>query len=131
MDALRVRREHRPEPWLMPTRWFTINGRQVIDPRSTAAWRRLVARVITEEPHCWLQLDGCTGASNTGDHVIAVTDRPDLALVRANVHGACASCNSRRGNLPIEALILGSNDGPAAALSIFDRSIKSSSSGSD
>lgn len=102
----------------MATRYVTIQGRRVIDPRSTRAWRRLVAQVVREEPTCWLQLDGCTGASTTGDHVIPVTDRPDLALVRANVHGACSSCNYRRGNLPITALAT-DRDTPAA-LAVFD-----------
>lgn len=104
----------------MPTRYVTINGRRVIDPRSTWAWRRLRDQVVAEEPHCWLELDGCTGASTTGDHVIPVTERPDLALVRSNVHGACTSCNYKRGNLPIEALHLGQDATPAAALSVFD-----------
>jgi 5-methylcytosine-specific restriction endonuclease McrA len=103
----------------MPTRYVTINGRRAIDPRSTRAWRRLVAQVIREEPRCWLQLDGCTHASTTGDHVIPVTERPDLALIRANVHGACASCNQKRGNLPITALAA-DRDTHAAALDIFD-----------
>lgn len=106
----------------MPTRYVTINGRRVIDPRSTWAWRgpgQLRDQVVAEEPHCWLGLEGCTGASTTGDHVIPVTDRPDLALVRANVHGACGSCNYKRGNLPIESLNL-RTDRPASALSIFD-----------
>lgn len=105
----------------MPTRYVTINGRRVIDPRSTQAWRKLAKQVAREEPVCWLQLDGCTGASTTGDHVIPVVDRPDLALVRSNVHGACSPCNYKRGNLPIGALNLGDrDDGPAAALSVFD-----------
>lgn len=103
----------------MPTRYFVVHGRRVIDPRSTRAWRRLKDQVVREEPHCWLKLEGCTGASTTGDHVIPVTVRPELGLVRSNVHGACASCNDKRGTLPIEALQLG--DAPRAdALSIFD-----------
>lgn len=102
----------------MATRHVMINGRKVIDPRSTKAWAKLAKRVAREEPVCWLQLDGCTGASTTGDHVIPVIKRPDLALVRSNVHGACSSCNYKRGNLPIEALNLGT--APAAALKVFD-----------
>lgn len=104
----------------MATRYVTINGRQVIDPRSTRAWRRLVAQVIAEEPSCWLQLDGCTTASTTGDHVIPVTDRPDLALTRSNVRGACWPCNDKRGKLPINELNLGDDSDPPAALAIFD-----------
>jgi len=103
----------------MPTRYVTINGRRVIDPRSTWAWRRLVAKVLLEEPICWLQLEGCTRVSTTGDHVIPVTVRPELALVRANVHGACWPCNDKRGSLPIEALRLGSDEADRPALGIF------------
>lgn len=102
------------------TRYVTINGRQVIDPRSTRAWRRLRDQVVREEPLCWLQLGRCTRASTTGDHVIPVIVRPDLALVRSNVHGACANCNQDRSSLPVTALRLGGDDTPAAALDIFD-----------
>lgn len=104
----------------MPTRYVTINGRRTIDPRSTWAWRKLVAQVKAEEPHCWLRLEGCTGASTTGDHIIPVTDRPDLALARSNVHGACRPCNDKRGNLSIAELNLGGSGATAGALSIFD-----------
>lgn len=105
----------------MPTRYVFINGRQVIDPRSTWAWRRLSALVVREEPLCWLQFEGCTGASTTGDHVIPVVDRPDLALDRANVHGACWPCNHKRGNLAVTNLHLGQADGAApSALAVFD-----------
>src|SRR5438045_3470061 len=100
----------------MPTRYVTINGRRVIDPRSTRAWSVLSKRVAREEPVCWLRFPGvCTTASTTGDHVIPVTDRPDLAMVRSNVRGACAACNDRRRNTPVAALRLDGNQ-PAAAL---------------
>src|SRR4051794_10040219 len=102
----------------MPTRYVTISGRRVIDPRSTQAWRKLAKQVAREEPVCWLQFEGCTGASTTGDHVIPVVVRPDLALVRSNVRGACSACNYKRGNLPVSALNLGATTEPAAALSI-------------
>ena len=105
----------------MPRRLITAaDGRKVPDPRETRAWRRLVATVVREEPRCWLRLDGCTGASTTGDHVIPVTDRVDLALVRSNVHGACLSCNYKRGNLPITALRLGHDEDERPALSVFE-----------
>ena len=103
----------------MPTRYVTIAGRRVIDPRNTRAWRALVAIVVREEPTCWLRLEGCTIVSTTGDHVIPVTERPDLALVRANVHGACGSCNYKRGNLAVTDLAPTDAVRPAA-LSIFD-----------
>jgi 5-methylcytosine-specific restriction endonuclease McrA len=105
----------------MPARRLVINGREQIDPRHTRAWRTLVAQVVAEEPYCWLQLEGCAGASTTGDHVIPVTVQPELAMERANVRGACWPCNDKRGNLPIEELNLGGPDAPRpAALSVFD-----------
>lgn len=67
------------------------------DPRGTRAWRALRARVIAEEPTCWLKLPGCTQVSTTADHVLPFVDRPDLAMSRANLRGACAPCNYRRG----------------------------------
>ena len=68
--------------------------------RWTQEWRRLAKKVCQEEPICWLQLACCTTRSTTGDHVIPVAARPDLALVRSNVRGACRPCNNKRGHLP-------------------------------
>lgn len=70
--------------------------------RSTRAWQRLSKQVCDEEPICWLRLIGCTIRSTTGDHIIPASSRPDLALVRSNVRGACSPCNNKRGNLPPE-----------------------------
>lgn len=70
--------------------------------RWTQAWRRLAKQVCVEEPICWLQLTGCMGRSTTGDHVIPLSSRPDLALVRSNVRGACRPCNNKRGHLPAD-----------------------------
>lgn len=70
--------------------------------RSTRAWQRLAKQVCTEEPICWLRLDGCTVRSTTGDHIIPASSRPDLALIRSNVRGACQHCNNKRGHLPAE-----------------------------
>lgn len=106
----------------MATRKLRLpDGRYVSDPRATQAWRRLAKQVAREEPICWLGFEGCTRVSTTGDHVVPVADRPDLALDRANVHGACESCNTRRRNLPVSALRLeGSKAHDAPALSVFD-----------
>lgn len=104
----------------MPRRMITTPNGKVPDPRSTRAWSQLAKQVAREEPVCWLQLEGCTRASTTGDHVIAVTERPDLALVRSNVRGACRSCNYKRGNLPVSALRLGDEAAARPGLSVFD-----------
>lgn len=97
------------------------DGRRVPDPRGTNAWKLLAKQVVREEPVCWLQFEGCTRVSTTGDHVIPVVDRPDLALLRSNVRGACSSCNTARRNLPLSALRLGTQGAPAPpALGVFD-----------
>jgi 5-methylcytosine-specific restriction endonuclease McrA len=88
------------------------------DPRGTRAWRALKDRVVAEEPDCRLGLPGCTFVSTTADHVLTVTDRPDLALARANLRGACESCNEKRGHLDDDALVLGTASRPRA-LDIF------------
>lgn len=101
-----------------------------LDPRDSYAWRQLRDQVVVEEPSCWLQLPGCTGASQTADHVIPVSVRPDLAMERSNHRGACHACNKLRRNLPVEALVIGSAErattstssttSPAPALGLFD-----------
>jgi hypothetical protein len=54
---------------------------------------------------CWLQIPGvCTHRSTSGDHVIPIKYRPDLALTRSNIRGACGPCNRKRGDLTIEQL---------------------------
>lgn len=75
------------------------------DPRSTRAWRALRDDVVNEEPVCWLRMVGCTYWSTTADHVIPYSVRPDLAMVRANLRGACAHCNSTRRATPINELV--------------------------
>ena len=68
------------------------------------AWRTLSQQVIREEPVCWLRLPGCTIRSDSCDHIIPVSERPDLMLVRANCRGACRRCNTARHSLPVSAL---------------------------
>ena len=53
-------------------------------------------QVVDEEPLCWLRHAGCTTISTTADHVTPFKDRPDLAMVRGNLRGACHHCNSSR-----------------------------------
>jgi 5-methylcytosine-specific restriction endonuclease McrA len=82
------------------------------DPRHTRAWRKLRDQVITEEPLCWLNFpDICTHVSTTADHLETVATRPDLAMVRTNLRGACSPCNNARRNTPTSALL---NEQPSA-----------------
>ena len=89
------------------------------DPRNTREWKRLTAQVRREEPVCWLRLPGCTIRTTTADHILTVKARPDLALVRANLRGACLHCNSTRNDKPIESLTVGA-DPVANALDWFN-----------
>lgn len=89
-------------------------GRWWPDPRGTRAWRTLAAQVKAEEPLCWLGLSGCTRLSTTADHVVPFVERPDLAMERSNLRGACKHCNSSRQDRPVSAA------GQPAALGWFD-----------
>jgi len=84
------------------------------DPTKSRAWRVLRDRVVSEEPICWLQFPGtCTRVSTTADHVIPKSVRPDLAMVRSNLRGACLPCNKARNTTPVESLNLGRDSGAA------------------
>lgn len=68
---------------------------------STRAWRKLRDQVVAEEPDCRLRLPGiCTGRSTTADHILTRKARPDLAMTRSNLRGACDECNRTRGQMP-------------------------------
>ena len=101
----------------MTAQWWS--GHYPTDPTKTRAWRQLRDRVVREEPVCWLRFPGiCTGASTVGDHVIPKTIRPELAMTRTNLRGACDPCNRARGRTPVERLTPPDNDTPSA-LDIF------------
>ena len=87
------------------------------DPRQTRAWRKLRDQVVAEEPLCWLGFpDICTQVSTTADHLQSVESRPDLAMVRSNLRGACQPCNRARGTTPVGSLDLAPR---SSALSVF------------
>jgi 5-methylcytosine-specific restriction endonuclease McrA len=96
---------------------FVRPGVRMTDPRSSYAWQQLSKQVVREEPYCWLKLAGCTGLSTTGDHILTVAERPDLALVRSNVRGACSSCNNKRNRKTIAQVA--AMRGQAEALGFF------------
>lgn len=88
------------------------------DPRGTRAWRKLRDRVVAEEPVCWLRYPGrCTYWSTTADHLLTVKARPDLAMERANLRGACQPCNLHRNDTPLEQIVTQTT---AEALAFFE-----------
>lgn len=103
----------------MPRRVYRYAGRDWPDPRNTRAWRTLRDQVVAEEPTCQLRVVGvCTIVSTTADHIVPVIHRPDLAMDRANLRGACRPCNEARRNLPDGTLVT-DRDSPPPALELF------------
>ena len=64
---------------------------------ATYAWRMLRLAVLNEEPMCRIKLEGCTGVATVVDHMLPVRTHPHLEYERANLQGACASCNMAKG----------------------------------
>jgi 5-methylcytosine-specific restriction endonuclease McrA len=96
----RPRRPHRarnPKPRHLEHKDINSRG-------ATRAWARMVARVVREEPACWLRLPGCTVRSQTADHIYPLKFRPDLGMVRGNLRGACNKCNRARRDTPVSQL---------------------------
>lgn len=92
---------------------------------TSARWKKLRAQVIREEPVCRLRLSCCTIRTQTADHIIPVSHRPDLRFLRSNLRGACYACNMRRKNRPLsevraeDAAAQSKSVRPAAALEFF------------
>lgn len=99
--------------------------RKAGDTRNTHRYQVVRRTVLQQEPACWLRLPGCTTHTTTADHIITVDeclrlDRPDLITSRDNLRGACAHCNTARGDKPIDAIrhLMGQAD--AQPLRVFD-----------
>lgn len=60
---------------------------------STRRLRKLRLEVLREQPLCQLRLEGCTGISDTVDHIYPVSQFPQLREVKANLQGSCWACN--------------------------------------
>ena len=65
--------------------------------RAGRPWRRLREQVLRRDPYCTIRGPKCTGLSTTVDHVIPLSQRPDLGHDPANLRGACAACNYAGG----------------------------------
>jgi 5-methylcytosine-specific restriction protein A len=71
----------------------SLRIRQIWQPYKDPRWPALRKRVLREEPWC---RDGCGERSTVADHIIPVSERPDLAFTRSNLQGLAADCHSRK-----------------------------------
>ena len=64
-------------------------------------WNKLRASVLQEQPLCQDCEDhGITNPDDLElDHIIPITERPDLRLVRANLRMRCKACHQRKTNM--------------------------------
>ena len=72
-------------------------------PRTTAhagsdwRWRKISERQRKRVPFCELALPGCRGKAETADHIIPVSEQPELSHDELNIRSACKRCNGARG----------------------------------
>jgi len=64
----------------------------VLEFYRSSAWRNLRDEVLAEHPAC----ADCGALATQVDHVIALRDRPELGVERANLRPLCRRCHSRR-----------------------------------
>ncbi|MFL0172504.1 HNH endonuclease [Mycobacterium sp. SMC-13] len=78
-------------------------------PRSTAhagsdwRWRKLSAAQRKRVSYCELALPGCRRRAETADHIIPVSEAPELAHNELNIRSACRPCNAQRGDTCTDA----------------------------
>jgi 5-methylcytosine-specific restriction protein A len=59
-----------------------------------AAWRKLRAAKLAADPLCWWCLaDGNLTPANTVDHIVPISDRPELRMVWGNLRSGCKPCH--------------------------------------
>jgi 5-methylcytosine-specific restriction protein A len=59
-----------------------------------SAWRRLREAKLKADPLCWwCQSLGRLTAANTVDHIVPISERPDLRLVWSNLRSGCKPCH--------------------------------------
>lgn len=85
------------------------------NPWQTRQARKLRAQILREQPTCQIRLPGCRGVADSVDHILPVSQRPELVLEPTNLQSACSYCNRKRSNAPLDTLK------PAPALSYFAR----------
>jgi hypothetical protein len=72
------------------------------DPRSTARWRRVRARVLATHPLCSDPFGFHPGQiipATQGDHRVGVWQRPDLVYDEANLSSICTRCHAHKNML--------------------------------
>jgi len=62
-----------------------------------STWRALSKQVRNEEPLCRHCLrDGRVEAATCVDHIVPISQAPDLRLVRSNLQALCHACHTRK-----------------------------------
>ena len=62
-----------------------------------STWRALSKQVRMEEPLCRHCLrDGRVEAATCVDHIVPISQAPDLRLVRSNLQALCHACHTRK-----------------------------------
>lgn len=57
-------------------------------------WLKLSRLCLTDEPYCrYCARDGRVTLAEVSDHIIPITIRPDLRLVRENIQSLCKLCH--------------------------------------
>ena len=62
-----------------------------------STWRALSKQVRMEEPLCRHHLrEGRVEAATCVDHIVPISQAPDLRLVRSNLQALCHACHTRK-----------------------------------
>ena len=65
------------------------------DPRDSRQWRALRKTILERDGYtCYY----CGQAADTVDHIMPVSQHPDMAMSVENCVSACKTCNSRKGS---------------------------------
>jgi 5-methylcytosine-specific restriction enzyme A len=76
-----------PCPTHTPAPWQSSHRRTLLP----SDWHRIRAAILTRDPTCQLNLNGCTHTATEVDHI----GRPDDHTPR-NLRGVCTTCHRKR-----------------------------------
>jgi 5-methylcytosine-specific restriction protein A len=59
-----------------------------------AAWRALRLSKLAADPLCWWCLrEGILTPANTVDHIVPISERPELRMIWSNLRSGCKPCH--------------------------------------